>query len=63
MSDLSVFHHVMSRSPFTTTPPRRSLMVDETRQRWSQWLLCGGGKARHGGWRRQGEARMAAYFF
>ncbi|KAG5402385.1 hypothetical protein IGI04_016992, partial [Brassica rapa subsp. trilocularis] len=31
MSDLSVFHHLMSRSPSTTTPPRRSLMVDETR--------------------------------
>ncbi|WZZ24970.1 hypothetical protein YC2023_015436 [Brassica napus] len=41
MSGISVFHHLMSRSPFTTTPRmqkkldgggcRRSLMVEETR--------------------------------
>ena len=101
MSGISVFRHLMSRSPFTTTPRfdiylsvavfvslfesdfclffvkegggcRKSLMVEDAEeawwwrrqdQPWSQWLLCGGGKATHGGWRRQGEAGMAAYFF
>ncbi|KAF3514909.1 hypothetical protein F2Q69_00007230 [Brassica cretica] len=75
MSGLSVFHHLMSRSPFTTTPPRwrmqkkldgggyiRSLMVEETRPAVVAVAVVRRGKARHGGWRRQGEAGMAAFF-
>ncbi|WZZ46299.1 hypothetical protein YC2023_042558 [Brassica napus] len=40
----------------------RSLMVEETRPAVVAVAVVRRGKARHGGWRRQGQAGMAAFF-